>query len=287
MAKPGPKTEAGKAVVRLNAVQHGVLSTTPVIPGLEREEDWEEHRAGVLASLAPQGHMEMALAERVVLQLWRLQRVVRYEREVIAVAQEQVEHDLAQQRRFDGGEPKSVEQARDGLRAARERLRILESLAKMPDGASLSGDDATTILAYVADFVGVDLEDQHINKNKVIQEADWDDFDSWTAGLVREAIDAIAARAEMEHLLTAAVERARTSVSTKEDQLNRLVAELDRMRRQRLLPDGETLQKLVRYEAHLNRQLYQALHELEALQARRQGEPAPLARVDVQGMPAS
>lgn len=87
--------------------------------------------------------------------------------------------------------------------------------------------------------------------------------------------------------VAAAVEQARTSVSTKEDQLNRLVAELERMRRQRLLPDGGTLQKLVRYEAHLNRQLYQALHELEALQARRQGEPAPLARVDVQGMPAS
>ena len=62
MAKPGPKTEAGKAVVRLNAVQHGVLSTTPVIPGLEREEEWDAHRVGVLESLAPQGHMEMSLA---------------------------------------------------------------------------------------------------------------------------------------------------------------------------------------------------------------------------------
>lgn len=284
MAKPGPKTEAGKAVVRLNAVQHGVLSTTPVIPGLEREEDWEAHRAGVLASLAPEGHMEMALAERVVLQLWRLQRVVRYEREVVAVAQEQVEDDLAQQRRFGGGEPTSVEQARDALRAAQDHLRSLESLAKMPDGASLSGDDATTILDSLADSVGVDLDEDDIPLPDVLQEGDWDAFDSWTAGLVREAIDAIAAHAETEDLLAAAVERARTWVPTKKDQLSRLVAELDRMRRQRLLPDGETLQKLVRYEAHLNRQLYQALHELEAIQARRQGEPTPLARVDVQGI---
>lgn len=287
MAKPGPKTEAGKAVVRLNAVQHGVLSTTPVIPGLEREEDWEEHRAGVLASLAPQGHMEMALAERVVLQLWRLQRVARYEREVVAVSQERVEDDLAEERRFRTGAPESVEQARDAIRAAEDHLRSLEGLAKMADGTSLSADDATTILAYVADFVGVDLDEDDVPLPDVLQEADWDDFDSWTAGLVREAIDAIAAHAEMEDLLAVAVERARTSVSTKEDQLNRLVVELDRMRRQRLLPDGETLQKLVRYEAHLNRQLYQALHELEALQARRQGEPTPLARVDVQGMPES
>ncbi len=38
----------------------------------------------------------------------------------------------------------------------------------------------------------------------------------------------------------------------------------------------------MRYESHLNRQLYQALHELEALKARRQGQAAPLARIDVQ-----
>jgi hypothetical protein len=33
----------------------------------------------------------------------------------------------------------------------------------------------------------------------------------------------------------------------------------------------EALKKVVRYEAHLSRQLYKALHELEALQTRRLG----------------
>jgi len=37
----GPKTARGKAVVRLNPVRHGVLSQTPVIPLVERAEDWE------------------------------------------------------------------------------------------------------------------------------------------------------------------------------------------------------------------------------------------------------
>jgi hypothetical protein len=45
------------------------------------------------------------------------------------------------------------------------------------------------------------------------------------------------------------------------------------------------LDKAIRYEAHLNRLLNQTLHELEALQARRKGKVAPLARVDVQGLP--
>ncbi len=57
------------------------------------------------------------------------------------------------------------------------------------------------------------------------------------------------------------------------------------MRRERLLPMGPDPDTVVRYEAHLNRQLYEALHELEALQARRHGESAPLAGVDVQGSP--
>jgi hypothetical protein len=32
------------------------------------------------------------------------------------------------------------------------------------------------------------------------------------------------------------------------------------------LPDEKTLEKVARYEAHLSRQLYKAMHELEALQ---------------------
>lgn len=46
------------------------------------------------------------------------------------------------------------------------------------------------------------------------------------------------------------------------------------------LPEHD-LDKMLRYEAHLNRQLYQALHELEARRDRREGKAAPLARLDV------
>jgi hypothetical protein len=56
------------------------------------------------------------------------------------------------------------------------------------------------------------------------------------------------------------------------------------MSRERLLPDEKTLEKVARYEAHLSRGLYKALHELEALQARRTGGAAPLARLDVDGL---
>ncbi len=53
----------------------------------------------------------------------------------------------------------------------------------------------------------------------------------------------------------------------------------------RLLPHPLDIDKIIRYEAHLSRQLYQALHELEAMRAGRRGQAAPLMRVDVHGTP--
>jgi selenocysteine lyase/cysteine desulfurase len=62
--------------------------------------------------------------------------------------------------------------------------------------------------------------------------------------------------------------------------------EIDVMSRERILPGDKTLEKITRYEAHLSRQLYHSLHELENLQKHRiTGEGAPLARLDVQGLP--
>jgi DNA repair photolyase len=49
----------------------------------------------------------------------------------------------------------------------------------------------------------------------------------------------------------------------------------------RVLPDDAQLQQISRYEAHLGRQLRDAMHELEAMQARRNGTPSSLARLDV------
>ena len=147
--KRGPKTPEGKVRVGLNAVRHAMCASMPVIPGIERVEEWDAHRGGILDSLAPVGHLEMVLADRVALLFWRLDRVAAYERAELAAV-----HNLVG----------------DGERRVH-------------------------------------------------------------------------------------------------------------------LPPPEKLDKLVRYEAHLNRTLYQTMHELEALQTRRHGEPAPLARLDVHGLP--
>jgi len=49
----------------------------------------------------------------------------------------------------------------------------------------------------------------------------------------------------------------------------------------RLLPHPLDIDRIIRFEAHLTRQFYQALHELESMRAARRGRPAPLLRVDI------
>lgn len=62
-------------------------------------------------------------------------------------------------------------------------------------------------------------------------------------------------------------------------------ADLSRMHRQRVLQDEGMVDKVVRYEAHLSRQLNQTWRLFEALKARRQGGVAALTRVNAQSLP--
>jgi hypothetical protein len=75
---------------------------------------------------------------------------------------------------------------------------------------------------------------------------------------------------------------ARYEVVRLEGAAEEVQAQILNKRRERVLPDQADLQRISRYEAHLSRQMSQALHELEALQRRRGGKAAPLARLDVQ-----
>jgi hypothetical protein len=53
----------------------------------------------------------------------------------------------------------------------------------------------------------------------------------------------------------------------------------------RLLPDHHSVALIARYEAHLHRMYLQSLHELEAIQTKRNGGTVTLARLDITGAP--
>jgi hypothetical protein len=84
--------------------------------------------------------------------------------------------------------------------------------------------------------------------------------------------------------LEAATKDARFKAERTKLEAEKVERDLRNMARERLLPDERTLEKVARYEAHLSRLFNKALHELEALQVRRLGGSAPLARLDVDGL---
>ena len=67
-----------------------------------------------------------------------------------------------------------------------------------------------------------------------------------------------------------------------EEQAQKVQQQIVKRRRAKILPSADNLQKIGRYESHLSKEMYRALHELEALQERRIGGRSPLARLDVQ-----
>ena len=74
----GPKTRKGKAIVRLNAVRHGLLTRDVVLPG-EDADSFEDLWNQVRADLSPVGPIEEFLADCVINAMWRLRRLARAE----------------------------------------------------------------------------------------------------------------------------------------------------------------------------------------------------------------
>jgi hypothetical protein len=293
----GPKTEGGKEVARWNATRHGIRSPAPVVPGVEQAEDWRDHRDGVLENLSPVGLLEITLAERVALLSWRLHRVTRYETETIALSQERIEGDIHERERLvrllrEG--PFAVTHPADVRFEAQHAKQTYNALRRFPArGADkkLGGQDASSVvwgvlMAARKRWEG-EIDEDDLDLPGVPEDADVVELPPMKAEDVRGCVGAIAARVGRcpEELLLAATESARLDSLSARGRAEKVESEVVAMSRERTLPDGKTLEKIARYEAHLSRQFYQALHELEALQKHRTGGEAPLARLDVQGLP--
>jgi hypothetical protein len=298
MSGGGPVTRDGKAIVRWNATRHGISSPAPVVPGLESKDDWQEHRGGILENLSPVGHLEAILAERVAMLSWRLHRVTRYETEAISLSQERIEEDVHQKGRLLRplqGSPYASTHPEDVRFEAKHNRQAHNALRRFPAlGADkkLRGQDASAlvwgVLMAARRRIGEDIDQEDLRLPGVPEDADVVDLPAMRVGDVRGCVEAIAIHIgeDPDELLEAATTSARRDAASAKAKSEQTEVEVDAMRRERVLPDDKTLEKIARYEAHLSKQLYQALHELENLQKyRTTGEGTPLARLDVQGLP--
>jgi len=300
VSKGGPVTQAGKEVVKWNATRHGISSPAPVVPGLEELQHWQEHRQGILESLSPVGHLEFTLAERVALICWRLHRVTRFETGAIAGAQAKIEEDLHNRggfmaslrgERFTETHPADIRWLARHRKQAHNALRRFSSQAR---DKVLNGTDASAVVCGVLDTAnkrtGKGIAEEKLQLPGDLQDThELTELPAMKAADVRECLEVIAAHASLDpdELLEAAIEEARYEAAVAAHKKEDMEQEVSREVAGRILPDEKTLGKISRYEAHLSRQLYHALHELEALQTRRFGGHSPLGRLDVQGLPES
>jgi hypothetical protein len=279
IVRGGPQTPEGKEAARWNATRHGISSPSPVVPGLETQEDWQEYREAIMDHYSPSGPVMCELAERVALLTWRLRRVTRYEAEAIAISQEQVEDD------FHSRESFGASMRGEGIAATTHPVDIRFEAAytrrtdrafrrfpqEKPDKV-LRAEAAGAIVfgAYLAakKARGGELDLDNLDLPGITDD-DIYELPAMKVEDVRGCIEAFATAASVDpdELFEAAAYEAgceaRGAAFKKED----MERDLSRKERERILPDGDTLQKIARYEAHLSRQLYQALHALEVLRS--------------------
>ncbi len=95
-------------------------------------------------------------------------------------------------------------------------------------------------------------------------------FKGWNTDLICQAIEILSTYCEkdLDQLLESAGAEAQRNVHGAWLREQALDEELDRMIWKCFLPEDKMLEKIARYEAHMSRQMHQALHELEALQTR-------------------
>jgi hypothetical protein len=152
----GPKTGDGVLACKNNALRHGLRAVQTLVPG-EDPDEWAVHREAVVADLRPEGAVELALAEDVAVKLWRLGRVVRFEADLIANAQDPDElahsHEKAHDRHHVGLARTDIPTRSDMAKAAKERNEAEEKLAER--------DEAIRQLEALATM------------------ADWDSFPDW------------------------------------------------------------------------------------------------------------
>ena len=295
--------------------------------------------------------MEEALAERVALNSWRLNRVVVFETESIAAEQEAVyeavKRDREHKLRLAGlyaREAKDIiagtyleelvddpaqlsdhaieilappEVALEGVENRRkhyegvlavfdeapdttvDRYDVLWLLEKAPYYAVEAVDFEEEERAGIPEGEGATEEEIH-ERASVLEDALWKrlgDKDAFTVGELREHLEWVALEAGMEDAigvdgkvayspLEGLLEKLHTVAQgvllKAEKHARKVEKQILEKRRARILPSDRDMVRVGRYEAHLSRELYRALHELEALQTRRAGGAAPLGRVDVQ-----
>ncbi len=271
----GPRTGLGKQKASLNATKHGIFSRVSVLRGESRAE-YESLLKGLWESLQPVGKLEEILVEKLATILWRHRRLVMAEAAEIRKGTEFLEWDQRNQQQqeaeeiassstldYDGGLIRKIQNP-DVLE------RCLELLAELRQGIEEGGFDPERDTPILERIYGA-LSKDHLRKTL------YDAYVIWV-GTSRVSEE------ERERGGYATPERCKQNLLYSIDaEFRRLKRywkaqasiEADRAKLESLrhtVPESPAMDRLLRYEASLERAFDRTLTQLERLQRMRLGQ---------------
>lgn len=277
----GPRSPEGKARSSRNATKHGFDSSGIVIRGFECRDEWEAHREGIFESLSPDGHLEETLADRIAVYLWRLRRIAVASAQAIAAA------PSAGDARDKGVWPTSLSielACHDFTRSSEDVEQFLDELGVTRNSYGvfvvrntevvLAAIERDTTQALPHERVGIVAERVFLHFGEDCPQA-WEGYGQD----IGEDADALWSRMErtaeaLGGTMTAllATVRARTISEVPDEwaiferKRKALLAHHEHEQARNALPSAELSDRIVRYEAHLERQLASSLRNFYAVQ---------------------
>lgn len=269
----GPKTAEGKQAVALNGIRHGLRSLKPVIPWLEREEDWAAHRKGLVEQIDPVGTLEKALADRIALGFWRLGRCAEAEPRILSAIREKrgrtaLHNALVSEHLLLAGE--SAAEVFSRLVQERDRLvalsKLWESLVGKPSQAAVDADLANELIDSLCsqgswESVETDFNETFAwppqRQTDLRMMVDWL-FDRLSSLPTSSLVECAELAKEAAHSATRRILR---------------VEEASNQAMELAMFEVEASERMFRAESAIHRALQKDLHELQRLQAMRLGQP--------------
>ena len=236
----GPKTSEGKAASKMNAVKHGILSREVLVAG-ENEAELTAFHESFREDLQPVGARQEMLVDMIVTTHWRLRRLLAVESGEMALS---VERGDTEKSRTEMAKRKTQETAESCRHIQIELHKLVQKITEQGD---FSLRTLFECMAAIGPKSPLSLELRALRDR------------------CRDKAEVLAfAEKKIQELGLRAAEHERREAECREEaeEVNRpMVA---------FLPSPEAMDKIIRYESMLNRQLFRAMKELRTLQKERE-----------------
>ena len=284
--KGGVKTQEGKEIVKYNALKHGLLAKEVVITvgeGAESPEEFNSLLEDMRTQLNPMGTLEEMLVEKIVVAYWRLRRAYKYEVGLIrneldnatddyysgetassGYKEQKTDYEIDQEIEKDKESIESWMQDKKDFNKMRKKGKPLEDIYDWGENWEWLEDKFKYLLSGHEDYEGFDPQNfREFLNNK----ANWSDEQIWEAHI---------------ELCDEKSDKHRKEIADLEKQKQQNKLKLQVIKKLGNIPSKNELDRLLRYEGAIERQLYKALNQLERIQRLRAGDnvPAPV-EVDV------